>query len=150
MLSRLAGVSMNSINIFAAATSIAFLASPAYAERCMTASTSADGAPINTPILVDLASETRLDPAALPERTVAVMCPRRSIVPLPNDVRVLREWHVSFGIAEEGPRALWISARAGRLEITVDNGELNAEERAALNAWLEPANVRFLLEWAGR
>jgi hypothetical protein len=144
------GGSMKAINILLVAASISFAASPAYAERCMAASTGADGEPVNTPVIVDLASETRLDPAALPERTVGVMCPRSSIIPLTNDVRILSEWHVAFGIREEGPSSLWIGARAGRLEFTVDHGELTTREKAAVNEWLEAANIRFLLEWSRR
>jgi len=60
-----------------------------------------------------------------------------------NDVRVLIEWSVAFGIVEEGPRALWIWARAGRLQTTVDHGELSVAESAAVNAWLETAQARF-------
>lgn len=124
--------------------------SPAQAERCMAASMAANGEPQYTQVVVDLDSETRLNPADLPERTVAVMCLRPSIVPMPNDVRVLSEWRVAFGIAEQGARALWISAEAGRIQIRVDDGELNARERAALDEWLVPANVRLLLEWQRR
>ena len=83
-------------------------------ERCMAASRTAEGGVRHSSMVVDLDQETRLNPADLPERTFAVMCSRGCIVPRPSDVRVLSEWRVPFGIAEQGPRSLWISAEAGR------------------------------------
>lgn len=118
------------------------------AEPCKVAWTDSAGAPRYTPIDVDLAGKARLDPAALPDRASAIMCLRRSLVPRPEDYRVLSEWRLPFGIAEEkGQRALWISARAGRLEVKVDGGKLSTAERAAVRQWIAPANIRFVLEW---
>lgn len=134
---------MKAISVLLAAALFTFMVSPANAEECRAAWTGAGGEPQSTAIIVDLASRTRLDPAALPEGASAVMCPRSSIVPMPNDVRVLIEWGVAFGIAEEGPRALWIWAKAGRLRTTIDDGELSVAETAAVNDWLEAAQARF-------
>jgi hypothetical protein len=134
---------MQAIKVFLAACLFTVLVSPAQAEECQAGRTGADGEPQTTAIIVDLASSTRLDPAALPERTSAVACRRSSIVPMPDDVRVLIEWAVAFGIAEQGPRVLWIWARAGRLRFTVDHGELSIAERAAVDDWLKAAQARF-------
>jgi hypothetical protein len=132
---------MKAIDLVLAAGAF-FLAAPAQAEECRAASTVADGEPQFTAIMVDTASPTRLDPTALPHRTSAIACGRSSIVPAPDDVRILIEWAVSLGIVE-GPRSLWIWARAGRLQVTVDDGELSTAERTAVNAWLEAAQARF-------
>jgi hypothetical protein len=143
---------MKAIGTILAAGIFASLSAPAHAGRCMAGSRDANGAPRQTPVVVDLDSERRLDPGALPERTSAVMCARRSIVPRPNDIRVLSEWNVAFGIAEEGGRRrnLWISVSAGRVETRVEGGELSAAERAAVEEWRTPANIRFLVERAPR
>ena len=120
------------------------MASPALAaEQCKVVSTGADGQLKFTDISLDLAGGAELDPAALPERPSGVMCRRPSIVPRPGDERVLIEWGLSFGIAEEGPRALWIWARAGSLQFKIDNGKLNAREKAALKRWREAAQLRY-------
>lgn len=116
--------------------------SPADAEDCVAASARAGGEWHYPRIAVDLRSGARLDAAVLPEAASAVMCPRPSIVPLPDDVRVLIEWGVAFGIAN-GPRNLWVSAFHGRLEVTVDDGELNASEQSAVDDWLATAQARF-------
>jgi hypothetical protein len=116
--------------------------SPADAEDCVAASSRARGEWHYPRIIVDLRSGARLDAAALPEGTTAVMCPRPSIVPLPDDVRMLIEWGVAFGIAN-GPRNLWVSALHGRLEATVDDGELSASEQSAVDDWLATAQPRF-------
>lgn len=143
---------MKAIGTILTAGFLASLSAPAHAERCMAGSRDANGAPRNTPVAVDLDSERRLDLGALPERTSAVMCARRSIVPRPNDIRVLSEWNVAFGIAEEGGRRrnLWISVSAGAVETRVEGGELSAAERAAVEEWRTPANIRFLIERAPR
>lgn len=143
---------MNAIGLILSAGIIASPSAPAHAERCMAGSRDANGASRYTPVVFDLDSAGRLDSGALPERTSAVMCARRSIVPRPNDIRVLSEWNVGFGIIEEGGRGrvLWISVDAGRVETRVERGELTAAERAAIEAWRTPANIRFLVERAPR
>src|SRR4029453_17186745 len=141
---------MRAIKTVLAAGLFILTISPAQADDCMAASPSETGGQTNTPINLDLASEARLDPALLPARASAVMCPHPSIVPRPGDERVLAEWRVAFGIKEPGPRALWISARAGTLQITVEGGELSATERAAVDRWLEAAQLRFVLGWTPR
>ena len=143
---------MKATGIFLAGGIFASLGAPAGAERCMAAFRDANGEPRNAPVVIDLDREGRLDTGALPQGTSAVMCARSSIVPRPNDIRVLSEWNLPFGIAEEGGRrrSLWISVRAGGVEARVEGGELSAAERAALEAWRTPANIRFLVERAPR
>jgi hypothetical protein len=123
---------------------------PARAEQCMAGWRDAQGKAQFTPVTIDFASAARFDPTTLPERTWAVMCNRQSLVPRPDDVRVLSELHVAFGIAGDGKRSLWISARAGRLQVTVDGGKLTLAEQRAVDEWLDPANVRFILDWNPR
>ena len=118
------------------------------AEQCKVGSTAADGQPRYTDISLDLASSAKLDPSVLPEGSSAVMCRRTSIVPRPEDVRVLSEWGVAFGIVEPGPRALWISVNAGIVEVTVDNGKLKASEKAAVKEWREAAQLHYFLALA--
>lgn len=136
--------------LFLAAAALCFvIASPVLAaEQCKVASTGADGRPRFTDISLDLEGGAELDPAALPERPSGVMCRRSSIVPRPGDERVLIEWGLSFGIVEDGPRALWIWARAGTLRFKIDNGRLNAREKVALKRWREAAQLRYRLALA--
>lgn len=117
--------------------------STAQAEECSAAWTDASGEAHIASIVINLASTNSLGAAALPQRTSGVACPRASIVPLPNDVRVLIELGVSLGIMDEGGRALWIWARGGRLQTTIDNGELSPAEAAAVREWSEAAQARF-------
>jgi len=134
---------MKAFKLLLAAGLYVVMNSPAHAEECVAGSTDVSGEWRYTTIIVDLASDAGLDPSALPARTSAVMCPRSSILPMPGDIRVLIEWRVAFGIAEEGPRSLWISSTAGRLQVTIDDGELNASEQAALDDWVAVAQARF-------
>ena len=133
---------MKAINLFLAAALIVLVVSPLHAEDCRAGSTSSDGEQRITPIRVDLASTTPLNRAAVPEGTSGVACGRLSIVPMPDDVRVLIEWRVSFGVVE-GSRSLWIWARAGQLQTTVDGGELSSAESSAVGDWLLAAQARF-------
>lgn len=130
-------------HILAAVALLALAASPARAERCQLLTTGSGGEPQFTTLEIDLDSGRALSPETLPQGATALMCPRASIIPLAEDVRVLTAWGISFGIAEEGPRALWISARRGRLRTTVDHGRLSRVERAALDRWLRVAQLRF-------
>jgi len=134
---------MKAIRAILAAGLLAFLMSPAQAEQCRAGRSGAGGEPQFTLITVDLASGAKLDPASLPPGTNGIVCRRASIVPRPEDVRVLIEWRVALGLTEDGPRALWIWARDGRLATTIDHGELSAAERAAVDAWLRDAQARF-------
>ena len=135
---------MKLVPFLAAAALCLFIASPALAEeQCKVASKDAQGRLLFTDISLDLAGGAELDPAALPERPYGVMCRRPSIVPLPGDERVLIEWGLSFGIVEDGPRALWIWARAGTLQFKIDDGKLNGREKAALKRWREAAQLRY-------
>lgn len=129
-----------------AAGLLACAGAPARAEQCMAASTDPRGETRHSWIEIDFARETRFDPAALPEGTVAIMCRRASIVPRPDDVRVPSEWRIPFGITQGGDRALWIGVRAGRLQVSVDGGKLSPAEKKAVKDWLDPANVRLVLE----
>lgn len=140
---------MKAIIVFLAAGFFTF-ASPAVAEACRAAWTGADGEPETRAIAVDFVSRARLDPALLPPGTSAIVCRRPSLVPLANDVRVLIEWRVAFAVSGDGPRMLWISARDGRLQITVDHGELNVAEAAAVDDWLKMAQARFAASLGGR
>ena len=137
---------MKLINVLPAVGALVFLASSARAEECRAAWTSADGEVHTAIVVVDFASRTRLDPAALPQGASALMCLRPSIVPRPDDIRVLSEWRIPFGIAEQGGRTLWIGANAGILETRVEHGELSSAERSAVNQWREAAQLRFFLE----
>ena len=143
---------MKAISIFLAGGVFASLGAPAYAERCMAASRDANGEPRNAPVSIDLDREGRLDTGVLPERTSAVMCARSSIVPRPNDIRVLSEWNLPFGIAEEGgrQRSLWISVRAGAVETKVEGGSLSAAERAAIEAKIALYQFQFDAQSADR
>lgn len=134
---------MKAIMAFLAAGLLAFPALPTQAEACRAGRSGAGGEPQFTSIALDLASRTRLDPAALPQGTNGVVCRRPSIVPRAEDVRVLTEWRVAFGITEDGPRALWIWARDRRLQTIVDHGALSVAERAAVDDWLAAAQARF-------
>ena len=123
--------------------------SPAYAEDCVAASTNGGGEWHYLPVHMDLGGGARLSPATLPENTAAVTCPRQSIVPLPDDIRVLIEWGVDLFIAN-GPRKLWISAYHGRVEATVHDGGLSAGERSAVDAWRASAQARYTAAVARR
>ena len=125
------------------ATALLASASPAPRADCLAAWTDAAGEPQSTWVVLDLASPSELDPAALPERTSGIACPRASIVPLPEDIRVLGELGVSLGIIEEGGRTLWIWSQNGLLQTTVDDGELSAAEAADVNRWSAAAQTRF-------
>lgn len=129
--------------VFAAATLLASAASPARAERCHVAFMSAAGRPQFTAIDIDLESGQPLDREALPEGTSALMCPRSSIIPRGDDIRVLTELGTSFGISEDGPRALWIWARNGRLRTRVEHGRLSRAERHMMDEWRRIAQRRF-------
>jgi hypothetical protein len=137
---------MKPIILVLAATLSALIATPALAaDDCKVGSTGPGGEPIIADIALDLASGARLDPAVLPERASGVMCRRASLVPRPEDVRVLIEWRVAFAIHDWGTRALWIMVRAGTLDVTVTNGKLNAREKAAVKEWREAAQLRYVL-----
>ena len=126
-------------------------ASPAHADQCVASPMNPDSNFQFPRVELDLGNRARLDRAQLPAGTAIVVCRRPSLVPQAGDLRVLLEWGVAFGIAEdEGPRSLWISSSAGRLEITVDNGELSAAEQAAVDAWLAGAQARFTAGLAHR
>jgi hypothetical protein len=101
------------------------------------------GAKRTAPIIIDVNRTARLDAAVLPKRTSGIACPRPSIIPLPADVRVVIELGVSFGIVDEAGRALWISARDGRLQTTIDGGELSSTEAAAVSHCSALAQARF-------
>ena len=93
------------------------------------------------PLALALDDPARLAP--LPEGSTAIACPRASIVPIGNDLRVLTELGVAFGIIEEGPRSLWLYAADGRLQVQIDSGELSPPEAAAVSDWLARAQGRF-------
>ena len=140
---------MKAINILLATGAFVFLASPTRAGTCRAAWTEADGTVQTAAITLDLASAQRLDPATLPHGASAIMCLRSSIVPEPDDVRVLSELRIPFGIAvQEGPRTLWIYVEAGQVRYRVEHGDLSTAERAAANRWQEAAERRFILDWA--
>jgi hypothetical protein len=122
----------------------ALAATPAHADPCVSAPMNPDSNFQFPHFELDLGDGVRLDRARLPAGTAIVVCRRASLIPQPDDLRVLMEWNVAFGISEDrGPRSLWISATAGRLEITVDNGELSVAEQAAIDAWVAAAQARF-------
>jgi hypothetical protein len=60
-----------------------------------------------------------------------------------NDLRVLAELGVAFGIVEDGPRSLWLYTDGDRLQVQVDGGELRPSEATAVNDWLAVAQSRF-------
>lgn len=140
---------MKAIDVLLVAGALAFAASPARAETCRTGWTGADGTVQTAAIALDLASPQRLDPAAFPRGTSAIMCLRSSIVPEPDDVRVLSELGIPFGIVVQGePRTLWLYVEAGQVRYRVEHGDLGIAERAAANRWQEAAERRFVLDWA--
>lgn len=127
---------------FASLTLVAATNPSAYAENCVVGWTDAHGEPQTTPVVINFASEEPLN-AALPQGASGVACPRYSVVPLPEDIRVLTELGVSLGWMEEGGRSLWIWSQNGLLQITVDNGDLSPAEAAAVNRWSAVAQSRF-------
>ena len=141
---------MKALNASLVVVLFALLVTPAHAEECQTGWEDAAGAPQNRAINIDFASLARLDRAVLPEGTSGIACRRASIVPMPDDIRVLIEWGVSFGLLVEDGRSLWIWSRGGRLQSTVDNGELSAAESDGVNGWLEVAQARFDAALAAR
>jgi len=134
---------MKAIHFVLAIALPALWTSPARAEECVASPMDAASDFQFPRVTLDLGSGAKLDPAALPPGTAAILCPRPSLVPLADDIRVLLEWNVAFGILEPGQRMLWVSATAGRLQITVDDGELNAAEQAAVDAWVATSQARF-------
>lgn len=130
------------ILIFAAG--LLALSSPASSEECQLLLNKSQPVPIQ----LTLDSLTRLN--TLPSDASAVACPRASLVPMQNDVRVLTEWGVAFGIVEDGPRSLWIWAADGRLQVKVDDGELTPTEAAAVRHWLERSQTLFDAALASR
>ena len=141
---------MTVMRIIIGALCTAFVASAAGAETCKVHSKSAVPESEITTLDLDLAQPAKLDPRQLPPRTDAIMCRRPSIVPQPDDVRVIIELGVPFGIAEGGPRSLWIFVTAGIVKTRVENGQLTRSETARLNDWLETAQRRFILAVAER
>jgi hypothetical protein len=119
------------------------LAAPvsAAAEECAVGFTDARGEAQASPIKLDPAQ--KLDLATLPNGASGIMCRRPSIIPQPNDLRVLTELGLAFGIVDDARRSLWIYATAGRLQTRLDEGKLTATEEAQLDAWLIPAQARF-------
>jgi hypothetical protein len=144
------GEGMKAIGFFLAAGLLTLAVAPARADECRAGRSGPGGDPLFTPIDIDLASRTRLDAVALPEGTNGIVCARASIVPRPEDVRVLIEWRVALGLTADGPRALWIWARDGRLETQVNHGDLSAAERAAVDDWLRTAQPRYQAALARR
>ncbi len=125
------------------ATSLIALFSPVHAEECQLLLDSSQVLPIQL-VLEDPAHLN-----ALPDNAAAVACPRASLVPMPSDIRVLTEWGVAFGIIEDGPRSLWIWMEDGRLQVTVDDGELTPAEAAAVSEWLESSQAQVDAAFAG-
>jgi hypothetical protein len=113
------------------------------AETCIAGWSDEGGVPQTAQVVLTLSGTEPLDRSALPDRTSGIVCPRASIVPLPDDVRVLSELGVSFGVMDEAGRSLWIWARAGRLRTMVRNGRLIRSESAALRRWSVIAQRRF-------
>jgi len=134
---------MKAIGTVMAASLLALLVSPARAEECRAGRGGPGGEPQFTAIQVDLASPTKLDAASLPEGTNGIVCRRASLVPRPDDVRMLIEWHVALGLEEGGPRVLWIWARDGQLQTRVNHGALSAAESTAVDQWRAAAQARF-------
>lgn len=125
-------------------------ASGAHAEACKVHSSSSTSEGQITTLDLDLAQPAKLNPHLLPDGTDSIMCLRPSIIPQPSDVRVITELGVSFGITEDGTRALWIYATAGQLRTRVDDGKLTRGERFQLKDWLKSAQRRFVEALAER
>jgi hypothetical protein len=114
------------------------------AENCRAGWSEAGRGAQSSELVIDLTGEAPLDRAALPPGTIAIACPRASIVPRPQDIRILTELGVSFGLIEErGRRSLWIWSEDGLLRTEVDNGELSRVEAAAVSHWTASAQPRF-------
>ena len=133
------------LTFIVAASLAGSIASAAATEACRVAVIAPDGTASYPEISLDLTASTRLDREALPPGTSAMMCRRSTLVPQADDIRVLSELGVAFGIVAQGPRVLWISIRAGMVEVMVEHGRLNPSERAAVNSWRSDAQRRFLL-----
>lgn len=132
-----------SYGFFASLTLVAATNPSVHAENCVAGWIDAHGESQTTPVVINFASEELLNAAALPQGASSVACPRDSVVPLPEDIRVLTELGVSLGLVEEGGRSLWIWSQSGLLQTTVDNGDLSPAEVVAVNRWSAVTQPRF-------
>ena len=129
--------------LFAAVLGAGLAASAAQAQNCVAGWGNASGGAETRSVVLDLSSPARLDRSSFPEKSETIACARPSIVPDPDDVRVLIELSLAFGVVDEAGRSLWIYAEDGRLKTQLDDGKLSSAEKAGVKAWLEAAQLRF-------
>lgn len=115
-------------------------AAPAGAERC-SAYTMVDGRESEFPMpslrVMELtaASGPFVLPKDAPAHVMAIQCWRDSILPTKNDYKVFRAG-IAFFITAPTNRTLSLAYTDGQLTVTFDKGQLTAEEKKRVQAYL--------------
>lgn len=73
----------------------------------------------------------------------AVICHRSTIVPLPDDYRVLVEMHLPLAL-QAGHSTLWLMLVSGQLEVQFKEGQATPDEMRALQARLDQMQTAIL------
>jgi hypothetical protein len=128
--------------LLAAGIAVFAVTPPAAAEECTAAGKNQKGEVYVRSVTLDFENTARLDAKQLPENAETILCQRSTLIPRANDVRVLTELHLPFGVYADG-RTLWIYAAHGQIQTNSDENVLNAIETVALKQWLTKAQARF-------
>jgi hypothetical protein len=84
-----------------------------------------------------------LVPPSPAENASAVICQRTTIVPLPDDYRVLTEMHLPLALSTDHATP-WLMIEAGQLKVQFKDGEASPEEMRALQARLDEMQTALL------
>ena len=77
------------------------------------------------------------------ENASAVICHRSTIVPLPDDYRVLVEMHLPLAL-QAGQTTIWLMMVSGQLEVQFKEGQATPDEMQILQARLDQMQTAIL------
>jgi hypothetical protein len=78
----------------------------------------------------------------LPDGTTMVVCGRDSIIPTPNDARVLTDYHMPLSITD-GERVAFLELFKGQVMLRIAQGELTPAETREVQPRLDAIQARF-------